>query len=251
MKISIITACYNSSLTILDAIESVNNQSYADIEHIFIDGVSDDNTLEIIRLNSKGNHVLLSEEDNGLYDALNKGISKASGEIIGFLHSDDLFASFEIIEDLVTKIKTDNLDGIYGDLQYVNKFNTNKIIRFWKSCNFKQAYLKQGWMPAHPTLFLNKKIYHNYGVFNTNFKISADYDFMLRILKDNGLRFGYFPGLVTKMRVGGASNRSLKNIIKKTKEDYRAVRSNNIGGWFTVLLKNTSKFKQFISKNDL
>ena len=137
MKISIITACYNSSLTILDAIESVNKQSYADIEHIFIDGVSDDNTLEIIRLNSKRNYVLLSEEDNGLYDALNKGISKASGEIIGFLHSDDLFASSEIIEDLVTKIKTNNLDGIYGDLQYVNKLNTNKIIRFWKSCNFK------------------------------------------------------------------------------------------------------------------
>ena len=146
------------------------------------------------------------------------------------------------------KINNDNLDGIYGDLQYVNKENTNKIIRLWKSCEFKLELLKKGWMPAHPTLFLKKHIYDKHGEFNKSYKISADYDFMLRVLKDKTLKFGYLPRVITKMRVGGASNRSFKNIIRKTKEDYRAVCSNNVGGWFSIFLKNISKIRQFIIK---
>jgi glycosyltransferase involved in cell wall biosynthesis len=248
MKISIITACYNSSLTILDAIESVNKQSYADIEHIFIDGVSNDNTTEIIRLNSKKTKLIISEEDSGLYDAINKGVLNATGDIIALLHSDDIFSSSEIISDLMKKIQNENLDGVYGDLLYVDKINTNKIIRFWKSCEFNSNLLVKGWMPAHPTLILRKEVYIKHGVFNKSFKIAADYDFMLRILKDSNLKFGYLPKVVTKMRVGGASNRSIKNIINKSKEDYRAICSNNIGGIITLLLKNTSKIKQFLIK---
>ena len=142
-------------------------------------------------------------------------------------------------------MKSESLDGVYGDLQYVNKINFKKIIRNWKSCDFKPSLLKQGWMPPHPTLFLKKEVYEKHGLFDLSFKISADYDFMLRIFKDSELKFGYLPKVITKMRVGGASNRSLKNVIRKSKEDYRAIRSNNVGNFLTLIKKNTSKLKQF------
>jgi glycosyltransferase involved in cell wall biosynthesis len=245
MKVSIITVSHNSSNTILDTIKSVNLQSYKNIEHVFIDGLSSDNTLELIKLNSKRINIIISEEDSGIYDAINKGVLNATGDFIGLLHSDDILSSSEIISDLIEKIQNENLDGVYGDLQYVDKKNSNKIIRFWKSCGFKPNLLRKGWMPAHPTLILKKEVYQKHGVFNKSFKIAADYDFMLRIFKDYNLKFGYLPKVVTKMRVGGASNRSLKNIIKKTKEDYRAICSNKIGGFITLILKNISKIKQF------
>ena len=245
MKVSIITVSHNSSNTILDTIKSVNLQSYKNIEHVFIDGLSSDNTLELIKLNSKRINIIISEEDSGIYDAINKGVLNATGDFIGLLHSDDILSSSEIISDLIEKIQNENLDGVYGDLQYVDKKNSNKIIRFWKSCGFKSNLLRKGWMPAHPTLILKKEAYQKHGVFNKSFKIAADYDFMLRIFKDYNLKFGFLPKVVTKMRVGGASNRSLKNIIKKTKEDYRAICSNKIGGFTTLILKNISKIKQF------
>ena len=245
MKVSIITACYNSSANILDCIESVNNQTYLDIEHIFIDGLSSDKTIDIIKSNSKRNPVILSENDKGIYYALNKGLSIVSGDIIGFVHSDDLISSSSIIFEIVKKIKLESVDGLYGDLNYVDKMNTNKVIRFWKSRNFKHEFLKRGWMPAHPTFFLKNEVYKKHGLFDLSYRIAADYDFMLRVLKDHTLKFGYLPKVITIMRVGGASNVSLKNIIQKTKEDYRAIRSNKIGGWFSILLKNFSKIKQF------
>lgn len=245
MKVSIVTVSYNSSKTIKDTIFSVNSQTHPSIEHIFIDGASTDDTLEIIKTTSHRQNIIVSEKDSGIYNAMNKGIRNSSGDIIGFLHSDDIFHSEEVISDLVNKIQDENLDGVYGDLQYVDKVNPNKIIRSWKSCQFKQNLLRKGWMPAHPTLFLKREIYLKHGVFNTSFKISADYDFILRIFKDQNLKSGYLPKIVTKMRVGGASNRSLKNIFKKTKEDYCVIRLNKIGNLMTLFLKNASKIKQF------
>ena len=149
--------------------------------------------------------MIISEKDSGLYDAINKGILNATGDVIGLLHSDDLLASSNVISKLVTKIQNENLDGVYGDLQYVDKINTNKIIRFWRSCKFNPNLLRKGWMPAHPTLILKKEVYLEHGVFDKSYKISADYDFMLRIFKNSNLKFGYLPIVVTKMRVGGAS----------------------------------------------
>ena len=248
LKISIITVCYNSSKTILDTINSVNNQSYKNIEHVFIDGLSSDNTLELIKLNSKKKKVIISEQDNGLYDAINKGVSIASGDVIGLLHSDDLFSSVDIISDLVEKIQSDNLDAVYGDLQYVDKKNINKIIRHWKSTEFNPKLLLKGWMAPHPTLYLKKEVYKQVGEYNISYKISADYDFMLRMFKNNNFKFGYLPKVLIKMRVGGVSNRSFKNIIIKIKEDYLVVCSNNFGGIYSVILKNISKIKQFIIK---
>lgn len=248
MKVSIITATNNSEKTIEDCIKSLIGQVYMNIEFIIIDNNSTDSTLKIIeRYKLKNKSIkLISESDNGLYDALNKGVSYASGDIIGFLHSDDLYFDCSSIFDVVSFFRDNKSDGVYGDLQYVNKENTDKVVRLWKSRVYHPKLLKMGWMPAHPTLFLKKHVYEKHGGFETSYKISADYDFMLRILKDKTLEFGYLPIVITKMRVGGASNRSLKNIIQKTREDYKVVSSNSIGGWFSILLKNISKIKQFI-----
>tara|TARA_B100001093_G_C26751317_1_gene981279 strand:- start:277 stop:1023 length:747 start_codon:yes stop_codon:yes gene_type:complete len=247
VKVSLITATYNSSISIKTCLDSIVSQDYSDLEYLFIDGGSSDNTISIIKKYQQNNPFIkmVSEKDHGIYDALNKGISAASGDIIGFVHSDDFLASNDIINHIVSMMKTENLDGVYGDLQYIDKNNTQKVIRNWISCDFKFSLLKNGWMPPHPTLFLKKEVYQKHGLFDLSFRISADYDFMLRIFKDSELKFGYLPKAITKMRVGGASNRSLKNIIKKSKEDYRAIKSNNIGSFLVLIKKNISKLKQF------
>lgn len=250
MKVTLITATFNSASSIKTCLGSVVFQNYNDLEYLVIDGKSSDDTLNFVKdYQQKFPFIkLFSEKDCGIYDALNKGVQLATGDVVGFVHSDDLLASNHIVTDVVTQLQNEQLDGVYGDLQYVDKFDLNKVIRLWKSCDFKPGLLKQGWMPAHPTLFLKKEVYKKHGLFDLTYKIAADYDFMLRVLKDNSLKFGYLPKVITKMRVGGASNRSLKNIIQKTKEDYRAIRSNKLGGIYSILRKNTSKIKQFILK---
>ena len=247
MKLTIITATFNSAHGINKCMDSILHQDYENIEYIIIDGESKDLTLEIISEKQKTHPSikLISESDQGIYDALNKGLSAASGDIIGFVHSDDFIESNNIIGDIVSMIKSENLDGVYGDLQYVDKNNTQIVIRNWKSSEFNKSLLKKGWMPPHPTLYLKKEVYENHGLFDLSYKISADYDFMLRVFNDSELKFGYLPKVITRMRVGGASNRSLKNIIRKTKEDYRAIKRNNIGNFTTLITKNTSKLKQF------
>ncbi|WP_372757574.1 glycosyltransferase family 2 protein [Mariniflexile sp.] len=252
MKVSIITATFNSKSTIESCIQSVVKQTYQSIEYIIIDGNSSDTTLDIVKqyqLNYP--HVtfkIISEPDNGIYEALNKGIAKATGAIIGFVHSDDVLASKTILSEIAYAFQNKDMDGLFGDLQYVSQSNANQVIRYWKSQSFQPKLLKEGWMPAHPTLFLKREIYEKYGNFDTSYKIAADYDFMLRILKEETLKFTYMPQVITNMRVGGMSNRSIKNIFQKTKEDYRAVTSNKVGGLLSVLRKNTSKIKQFIYK---
>ena len=249
MKISIITATYNSEVTLSSCMTSVLQQSYQNIEYLIIDGNSTDETLELVKQHQvqfpQIEFKILSEPDNGIYDALNKGVQLAAGEVIGFVHSDDILANNQIISKIANQFDKENIDGVYGDLQYVNKNNISKIIRYWKSTSFNSSLLTKGWMPAHPTLFLKKEVYEKHGEFNLSFKISADYDFILRIFKDDSLKFTYLPCLITKMRVGGASNRSLKNFFKKSREDYKAIKSNNIGNFLTLIRKNTSKIKQF------
>lgn len=247
MKVSIITVCYNSSKTIIDTIKSVNTQSYPYIEHVFVDGLSSDNTVGLVKQNSKRNNLIISEKDKGLYDAINKGINNARGDIIGILHSDDFFHSPDVILDLATKIQKENLDAVYGDLLYVNETNPKKTVRYWKSCEFTPRFIRKGWMPAHPTLFLKKEVFKTHGLYDLKFTISSDYDFMLRILKDNTIKVGYLPKIITNMRVGGASNKNLINIAIKMVEDYRAIRKNKSGNIVTLILKNTSKIKQFFS----
>ncbi|WP_452229287.1 MULTISPECIES: glycosyltransferase family 2 protein [unclassified Lacinutrix] len=253
MKISIITATYNSGATITSCMASVLAQTYPNIEYVIIDGNSTDNTIATVKqIQSEApnaNIVIQSEPDKGIYDALNKGIALATGDVIGFVHSDDLLANPKTLETIATIFKNQTVDGVYGDLQYVNKSDITKVIRYWKSEVFTKRLLKKGWMPAHPTLFLKRDVYKKHGRFNLTYKIAADYDFILRVFKDDSLAFSYLPEVITKMRAGGASNRSLKNILIKSKEDYKAITTNNIGSIWTILQKNVSKLNQFFKKD--
>ena len=251
MKISIITATYNSAKTLEFCMDSVLNQTYENIEYIIVDGNSNDETLSIIKAkaNKYKNIFWISEKDRGIYDALNKGINMANGDVIGFVHSDDFLANKNIIGKIVDVFKYKKVDGVYGNLHYVSADNIEAIVRNWKSQPFKGKLLKRGWMPAHPTLFLKREVYNLNGNFTLDYRISADYDFILRIFNKSSYRFFYLPETITKMRIGGSSNRNLKRLILKTKEDYHAARRNHIK-WpiVTVGLKNVSKIPQFFLK---
>ncbi|MCC8358444.1 glycosyltransferase family 2 protein [Salinimicrobium sediminilitoris] len=248
MKVSIITATYNSEASIASALRSIEEQDHQNIEVLLIDGKSKDNTIEVAKKAFSGGLKIISEKDRGIYDALNKGIFHATGDIVGFVHSDDLLASPTTISDIV-KAFEEKVDGVYGDLQYVKKEDPSKVVRYWKSQPFRSQLLSNGWMPAHPSLFLKKEVYKKHGFFDLDYNIAADYDFMLRILQDPNLKFAYLPQVITKMRVGGASNRSLKNIVQKSSEDLRALRANKIKNPAKVLAyKNLSKLSQFVKK---
>lgn len=248
MKISIITSVYNNKNFISEAIESVTSQSYHDIEYIVIDSASTDGTTDIVK--SYGNKItkFISEPDNGIYDGLNKGIHLATGDVIGFLHSDDFYLHDQVVEMIVKHFQENDCDGVYGDLIYVDQEHTDRVVRHWESGEFKYEKLKKGWMPPHPAFFIKREVYENFGVFDTSFKISADYNFMLKILSSQDLKVCYLPNVLYVMRVGGASNKSLKNLYKKSTEDLKALRANNIGNFVTLFLKNISKIPQFFKK---
>ena len=248
MKISIITATFNNEETIEDAIKSVSSQTYKNIEHIIIDGSSSDKTIQIIRKHQDKIAKIISEPDKGIYDALNKGIKNSTGDIIAFLHGDDIYADEKIIELAVQVIENENIDSVYADLLYVSKNNTNKIIRNWKAGKFKYSKLKKGWMPPHPTFLVKKEIYKKYGEFDTSLKIAADYDIILRFLGKHKISTTYLPKVMIKMRIGGESNKSLKNIFRKMKEDVKALKKNKLGNWHTVVLKNIVKIPQLFIK---
>ena len=252
MKISIITATFNRAHFIESCILSILRQKNKNIEIIIIDGLSTDSTDERLKplLEKNDNIKFYSQSDLGIYDALNKGIEKAKGDIIGFVHSDDFLYDTDVLEKIKKAFIQKDIDGVYGDLEYVEKIDINKVIRSWKSCCFNKKLLRKGWTPPHPTLFLKKEVYEKHGEFDLNFKISADYDFMLRVFKDESLKIQYIPSVITRMRVGGVSNKNLKNILLKTYEDYKAIRKNKIGSIGTLVRKNTSKIKQFFNKRN-
>jgi glycosyltransferase len=249
LLVSIITVTYNSQATIADTIRSVALQSYSNIEHVIIDGSSTDDTLEIVR-NTPGRITrIISEPDKGIYDALNKGIINSGGDIIGLLHSDDELASDTIIEDICNKFIQTSSDIVYGDLIYVSNKNKNKIIRYWKSTPFDKALVNKGWMPAHPTVFIRREVYNKYGQFNLRYKISSDYDFILRLMQIRDLKIEYLPRIITKMRMGGVSNSSFGNIFLKSLEDYRIIKKNGLPYPMAILIrKNLSKIIQFVTK---
>jgi glycosyltransferase involved in cell wall biosynthesis len=249
MKVSIITAVLNNKANITDTLASVARQSFRDIEHILIDGGSVDGTLEIIQRYPARLARILSEPDTGLYDALNKGIRLSSGEVIGFLHGGDLYAHENVVKRVVEVLEGKNVDSCYGDLQYVEKDNIHKVIRYWRASEYQPGKFKSGWMPPHPTFFVKTKIYEKFQCFNTKFRIAADYELMLRFLEINGVSTHYIPEVLIKMRAGGMSNRNLRNIFWKSYEDYKAWKVNHLkGGLSTIFLKNLSKLPQFFIK---
>lgn len=249
MKVSIITATYNSAKTIVDTILSVNRQDYNNIEHIIIDGGSKDSTLELIKNTPNRITKIVSEPDKGIYDAMNKGIALATGDIIGILNSDDFYASNNVISKVVKTFQTENCDATYANLEYVGEKKTDKTIRYWKSEPYKKGLFKKGWQPAHPTFFVKRDIYNKYGLFNLKYKISADYEIMLRFIVINNIRVAYIPQILVKMRIGGASNQSIKNIIQANKECYNAWKDNNLSiSPLIFALKPIFKLLQYFKK---
>ena len=247
MKISIITACYNSAETIRDTIESVLAQDYTEIEYIIIDGASKDDTLKIVNEYQGRLTKVISEKDGGIYFALNKGIALATGEVIAFLHADDVYASPTVISDIMKKFAESGSDAVYGDLQYVERGNTDKVVRNWISGKYRDGIFLEGWMPPHPAFFLKRACYMKYGGFNTTFRTAADYELMLRMLHKHKISVGYVPKVIVNMRVGGVSNASIGNRIKANREDKRAWIVNGLKpGMFTLIRKPLSKLLQYI-----
>lgn len=245
MKVSIITATFNSAATIRDTLNSINNQSYKNIEHLIIDGQSKDDTLEIVK---EFQHVskILSEPDKGIYDAMNKGIKMATGEIIAILNSDDFYAHENVIQDIVNIFQSENMQSLYGDLVYVDAKNTKKVVRNWKAGAFKKNKFIYGWMPPHPTFFVRRELYEKYGYFNTFLKTAADYELMLRFLYKENVSTYYHPEVITIMRAGGFSNQSIKHRLFANQEDKKAWIENNLDyRFYTRILKPLRKLSQF------
>jgi glycosyltransferase len=242
MKISLITATYNNAATIVDCVESVNTQTVKPFEHIIIDGQSTDGTLAKLAVFPQLK--ITSGPDKGIYDALNKGIALATGDVIGFLHGDDFYANGQVLERVAQCFEQNQCDAVYGDLQYVQANNTQKTIRNWKAGEYEHKKLKRGWMPPHPTLFVKKSVYEKFGDFDLSYTIAADYELMMRFLWKHNISLAYIPEVLVNMRIGGKSNR-LGNIRLKMKEDYRAIRTHHIGGPGVLLSKNLRKIVQF------
>jgi len=247
MKISVVTAVMNGCDTLPRAIKSLRQQTYGDIEHIVQDGGSTDGTLEFLRDHDHPNMAVVSAKDAGIYDAINTGISRATGDVIGLLHADDQLARADIIEQVARAMRDPEIDGVYGDLQYIGQGDPAPIVRHWNAGSYSRSRLKWGWMPPHPTFYLRREVFDRLGMYDTSFRISGDYDAMLRYLVRGNIRLAYIPQVMVRMQVGGASNRSVSQMMRKSREDYRAIRRHRVGGVGTLIAKNLSKLPQFFN----
>lgn len=247
MKVSLITSTFNSAGTVQATFDSVRAQTYPGLEYIVVDGASRDNTVEIIRKNEDIITRYVSEPDRGIYDALNKGILMSTGDVVGFIHSDDMLATPGSIAGIARAFIESGADSVYGDLDYVDRTDTMKIIRKWRSRSFDPKLFYRGWMPAHPTFYLKRIKYTELGLYDTGFRISADYELMLRMLLRHRLSAVYIPEVLVKMRVGGESNVTFKNRLQANREDVQAWKKNGLKPHFyTRWLKPVSKILQYI-----
>ena len=249
IRISVITATWNSADTVAGCLDSVAHQRWQHREHVVIDGGSRDGTLAILESSREQLATLVSEPERGIYDALNKGIARASGDVIGFLHADDMFGEDDALARVAAAFENPAVDSVFGDLQYVSRQAPGRVIRHWTSQPFRPGLLRRGWMAPHPTLYVHRRVYERLGGFNTRYRIAADYDFMLRLFSQPDVHVVYIPHVQVKMRVGGASNRSFTNILRKSREDLHALRANQIGGLGTLAWKNFGKLGQFFVRH--
>jgi glycosyltransferase len=248
MKVSVITATFNSAATLTDTLSSVRDQTYPFVEHLIIDGGSKDNTMEIV---AGFPHIkqICSEKDRGIYDAMNKGVKRATGDIVGILNSDDFYASENVLREVVDTFEQSGCDAVYGDLQYVCKDDVSKVVRYWRSGPYQQGAFKWGWMPPHPSFFVRHTLYDRCGLFNLDMKTAADYELMLRMIHKEGASLQYLPNVLVKMRTGGASNSSMASRLKANADDRKAWDVNGLTPyWFTMYLKPIRKITQFIFK---
>ena len=250
MKISIITVCYNAASTIEDTLASVHGQRHPDVEHIVIDGGSSDNTVQLLQNHEDQLHCWISEPDQGLYDAMNKGIRMASGEIIGFLNADDIYENQQVLTTVAEAFADPELESCYADLVYVDATDLNRVVRYWKSSNYAAGLFGRGWCPPHPTFFVRKRVYAKYGDFDLSYSIGNDVELMMRFLARYQINSLYIPKILVRMRSGGVSNKNLLNVVKQNFEILRAAKNNglNISPFTFIFAKFISRFRQYQSK---
>ena len=251
-KISIITVAFNSAKTIKGTIESIISQDYYNIEYLIIDGGSTDGTLDIVKSYSEHVKYYVSEPDNGIYDAMNKGIKAATGDVIGILNSDDFYPNSFVLSNVAKLFQKYSCDAVYGDLVYVKANDINKIKRYWQAGEYSTSKIKNGWMLPHPTFFVKKKIYTRYGLYDTDLKSAADYEMILKLLYKHNISVHYLPMILVNMRMGGESNKSFWNRIKANKQDSLAWTKNQLNKpMFVRLKKPLQKLKQFFLKPEI
>lgn len=249
IKISIITVCFNSATTIGDTLRSVAGQTHPDIEHIIVDGQSTDGTMDVVNSHRDKLARVVSAPDNGIYDAMNKGIALATGDILGFLNSDDILASDAEMEFVARVFDDKQVDACYADLVYVDEYNPTRVVRYWKSNEYRHSLFRTGWMPPHPTFYARRSLYEKLGGFDVRFRLQADFDLTMRFLEVHQVKAVYIPRVLVKMRMGGATNKNLLNILKGNMEAYRACLKNGLSVTpFFILRKIASRIPQFISK---
>ncbi len=247
--VSIITPSFNNVGTIEDTIKSVLNQDYPNIEYIVIDGGSNDGTLDVVKTYSDKISKIVSEPDKGIYDAMNKGIALAMGDIIGIINSDDFYASDYVISKVAEVMEKEKIDCCWGDIFYVDYNETKKVVRRWYSSEYKEGKFQSGWHPPHSAFFVKKDVYLKYGTFNTEFSIAADYELMLRLLEKYKISSYYIPEVLVNMRIGGESNKNVSNIIKANIQCQKAWKVNGLKvNKIRLVLKPLSKIAQYFKK---
>jgi glycosyltransferase involved in cell wall biosynthesis len=246
MKISVITVCFNSADTIGYTMRSVGTQAYTNFEHIIIDGGSLDNTLEVVSLEGSHVSILISEKDNGIYDAMNKGIKLATGDVLAFLNADDFYKNDSVLARVARAMQVEQLDALYGDVEFFRAGQRDFVVRRYNSGRFMASRLGWGWMPAHPALFVRRDLFERYGTFRTDYRIAGDFEFVARVFKHPELRHRHLPESLVRMQMGGASTSGWRATLQLNREMMRACRSNNIPtNWLKLLLRYPLKALEF------
>lgn len=239
MKITVITVCRNAEDTIEDTLQSVRSQRYPNVEHLVIDGGSKDGTLDVVKRHRDRISKFISEPDRGIYDAMNKGIGLATGDVVGFLNADDLYAHGDVLSRVADAFTNSHVDALFGDAEFFDSNDPQRVVRRYRSRRFRPDRIGWGWMPAHPTLFLKRRVFDRHGWFRIDYRIAGDFELVARIFRDNALRYRYLPEILVRMRTGGVSTGGWKNTLLLNKEVLRACRENGIA---TNLLKIMSKY---------
>lgn len=249
MKISVVTVCFNSAATVADTLRSVAEQDYDAVEHIVVDGASKDATLDVVAKTPNRISRLISEPDQGIYDAMNKGLALATGDIVGFLNSDDVFADAESLAEIARVFENTAVDACYGDVLFVAADDPHRTIRYWQAGAYSPGSLARGWMPPHPTFYVRRSIYEQTGGFDLAYRLQADFDMAIRLVEAGGLRMHYIPRTLVRMRMGGASNASIGNVVRGNFEAYRAAQKHHLPvGPFFIVNKVLSRIPQFFAR---